>query len=369
MFEDVSGTQNDLGYWFCRIVQPNFVEDVNYTHADRRLDPSFTPNIKSVFDGKEEATYEFRNGTVGTTAEGDRYTLPDSASLAGDEDAYVKLLDESDAGRLTTYEAVPRFRKRPGDFVLEGSNNARIVIGRDRTGSVAAYEDDPDRGPRPRIPDEDLQVPGAGSIDLVAGVGQTEATAGKKARNTRDLEELSKGPKDVLAAEGDPDLLADRSRVLISQRTPVDENFGLSDFNGSLDISDEDNAGAIVVKSDKLRLIARSDIELLVTSFTSGDGGPVTDEDTSKWAAVIIKKNGDIIIRPSEQGMIRLGGPDADKALVCTDIPAVVAAGRVVQGPAGTAPLTTTMGGMLAGTGTPSQGLYASKVLVTAEKV
>lgn len=368
MFEDVDGTQNDLGYWFCRIVQPGFVEDLNYTHADRRTDPAFSPNLKETFDGNSAPVYEFRNGSVGITAEGERYTMPDTASLVGDEDEYESLMSDSDAGRVTTYEPIPRFRKRPSDLVLEGSNNARIVIGRDRTGAVASYDNDEERGPRPNTPSADAQDPAAGSIDMVVGAGQTEATGGRRSKNSRGAEELSKGPQELVEGEGDPDFDSDRSRILISQNSPIDENFGIDTFNQEFDVGNEDRSGSVVIKSDKLRLIARCDVELLVTDFTAGDSGPVSNEDTSKWATLIITRKGDIIVKPSNDGMIKLGGADADKALVCTDLPAVVAGGRVVQGPSGTPPLTTTMGGMIAGTGTPTQGLYASKVLVVAEK-
>lgn len=110
MFEDPSGTKNDLGYWMSRIATAEFVEDPNHTHQHRLNDPSFFPSTKDAFDGTQQAKYEFRNGAV--SQEGDeRYTVPETATAPGGDDAYVKLMTESDAGKLAVYEPVPRYRK------------------------------------------------------------------------------------------------------------------------------------------------------------------------------------------------------------------------------------------------------------------
>jgi hypothetical protein len=383
MFEDRSGQVPNLGYWMCRIVQPGFVEDANHTHPPRRDDQSFAPGLQEVFEGTDEPVYEFRNG-VAALDEGERYTDAESSPLGGDEDLYKTIMLDSDGGRLTTYEPVPRYRKRPADVVLEGTNNTLIVMGTDRVGPVAEYGPDPDVDPDnlrellPNIPISDAQLPGAGSIDLVAGRGQTPATGGTPVDNDLPAQEIGKSPTELSPAEGDPDLATDRSRVLIAQRTRVDTNLGTQVFNefeeaGVFQGSAQDEVGladdpvaapegdgAIVIKSDKVRIIARSDIEFLVTGYTRGDDGTmVTDDDTSHWAAVILKANGDIIMRPAAQGYIKLGGDEADKAIICTDFPAIAADGSVDA-----LPINTTMAGQLGGTGIKTQGAYATKILV-----
>lgn len=383
MFEDKAGITSDLGYWFCKIVQPGFVEDVNHTHPPRRDDPSFTPGTKDIYEGNDQAVYEFRNGPV-YVEEGERLTDDEGAPIPGGDDAYRRLLLESEGGLLSTYEPVPRFIKRPGDIAIEGSNNTLIVLGRDRTGQAATYgpneEVDPDggRGGLPSIPLTDAQGPGAGAIDLVAGRGQTPTTGGNVVENNLPAEEIGKSGTEIVETEGDPDLATDRSRILIAQRTLVDTNFGLQAFNiehegginqgGSQESApvtdDTSNApegdGAIVIKTDKVRIIARSDIELLVPGYTRDeDGNMVTDEDTSHWAAVVVKANGDIVMRPAAQGYIKLGSDNANKAIVCTDFPAVAADGTVTA-----PPINTTMAGQLGGTGIATQGAYASKILV-----
>jgi len=362
MFEDPSGTKNDIGYWMWRITEPSFVEDVNHTHHHRAHDPSFIAGTRDKFEGSSTAKYEFRNGSIGDV-DGQRYAIAESATLPNEgENAYQNLMTESDASKLVHLEAVPRFKKRPGDVVLEGSNNSLIVLGRDRIGAHATYKNEPQRGQIPEIPTDDNQDDGSGTIDIVVGRGQTSSTAGSIVKNSLDKNEIAKDSENLEQNEGDPDLKNDRSRVLLSQKTRVDKNLELDSFNATeFSISDDQNGeGCVVIKSDKLRLIARSDVELLVKGNERDNAGRLIDSnDTSNWAAIVIKSNGDIVFRPSTNGVIKLGADDADKALVCTDLPAINNAGQVRQA----GPLITTMGGQLL-TNVTGQGAVATKVLV-----
>lgn len=372
MFEDVEGTRNDLGYWMCRIVGPEFVDDVNHTHAPRAHDPSFAPGLQDKMS-EAKPTYELRNGTV-AESEGKRYTVASTATLPGGDDAYRRLTTETDAGPLVTHEAVPRYKKRPGEYAFEGTNNTLIVLGEDRTGASADVTPDDIRGNVPSIPSSD-KVQNAGFIDIVAGRGQTPATSGEVVQNDLPAEELAKAPGETSPQEGDPDLMNDRARVRVHQRTSVDSNFGLVEFNlefnggtlhgsasGVNDIADSvDGDGATVFKADKLRFIARSDIEILVTTYTRDDKGRmVTVDDTSKWAAVVIKANGDIVFRPAEQGFIKLGGDDAVHAVLVNDQPSAITDGEISA-----PPIVSTMGGFFGGTKIASQGKWARKLLAT----
>jgi hypothetical protein len=394
MFENQAGTSNDLGYWMCRIVEPGFVDDVNHTHAPRSLDPSFTPGIKDQFEGSTEPVYELRNGRA-DERDGQRYTIAETALIPGAENTYEKLSSDTDGGKTVIKEAVPRYRKRPGDTALEGSNNSLIVLGTDRNGEVAQYEIDAS-GMKVALgfPEKDDQDPGTAMIDLVVGRGQTEKTSGKKvdvksiSGHKLNHKELGKSAKELVKNEGDPDLINDRSRILISQRTKVDKNFGIDTFNAKLstgpiqgvssdqtkkNVKDSEKGdGAVVIKSDKIRLISRTDIELLVTSNVERDvnGNLVSSTNEDDFAVLVIKANGDIVLRPAKKGYIKLGGDDADKGLVCSDLPATGVDG-IVTG----APLTTTMGGLFAGSKlegsdkngpalAPGQAKFASKILV-----
>jgi len=394
MFENPTGTKNDMGYWMCRIVEPGFVEDVNHTHPPRAFDPSFNPGIKDNFEGSDTPKYEFRNGRADERDDG-RYTIAETATMPGEEDAYEGLLKNTDGGRLSQLEPVPRYRKRPGDTVFEGTNNTLIVLGRDRTGAAAKYKVDAISGATvvDSVPDGDIKT-SAGVIDIVAGRGQIGSTLGAEVDSTSisggptGFKELGKSAKELVKDEGDPDFMSDRSRVYIAQKTHVDSNFGLSLVNTELStgtvqgaggdaekkkVSDsEDGDGAIVIKSDKVRLIARSDLEIVVTSYVSRDakGNIVASSDDLDFAIVAVKANGDIVFRPSRKGYIKLGGDDAKYGIVCSDVP-VVAENGGVTGP----PLSTTMGGFFAGSKksgqndngpalSANQAKFANKVLI-----
>ena len=300
----------------------------------------------------------------------------------GSEDSFETILTDSDASQTTQYESVPRFRKRPGDVALEGTNNTLIVLGTDRVGPIANYIEPQDKKYRVKIPeqsDQDLKQ-SAGSIDIVVGRGQSESTSGKIVSTTNITtssdkkgkeihKELGKSKEDITKLEGDPDLKNDRSRVLISQRTKVDSNFDLKKYNDSFkdkghDISDSKSGdAAIVIKTDKIRIIARSDVEIIVTGNDvkkSPDGQDIkTQKDgPDEWASIVVATDGSIIFKPSKKGYIKLGSENASKALLCTDKDAIASDGNVSS-----PPVVDTMGGFI-GTNEAGQGTWAKKILV-----
>lgn len=384
IFEDPNAGKKEMGYWICRISEPHLVDDVNHTHHAAQLDHSFNPGLKKRFEGKDQPVYELRNGKTMSDKKDVRFVPKESKILSDDDPtAFEKLLTESDASTMMQYEMVPRFKKRPGDVALEGSNNTLIVLGTDRVGPIAQHDLDssaPARGIVPEATHNDM-VGNAGSIDIVAGRGYTPLTGGKEASTTRIADgkelkkELAKHPDALAPNEGDPDFYQDRSRVLISQRTKVDTNFGLAKYNNSnLKIADSgDGDAAVVIKSDKIRIIARSDISLLVTNFQVPTGTVFKNgvEDTKQWASVTIKANGDIVFTPSEKGVLKLGGDDADKAILCTSVAATNSDGTVKS-----LPIATTAGGFVGTTGgnvdgsavsltsPPDLGTFSKKVLI-----
>jgi hypothetical protein len=368
MFEHPDAKINDLGYWMCRIVQPNFVEDVNYTHADRQFDPSFLPGLSDVFEGTANPKYEFHNGAVDTdNASGKRYVVADTSSMPGDDNVYPNLLQKTDASKITQYESVPRYRKRAADVSFEGSNNTLITLGTDRTGPVSDYSSDPDMGQVPKSHDADTSGPGAGAIDLVVGRGQTSDTGGKVEANILG-KELGKAKPDLQAKEGDVDLVYDRSRVLISQKTKPDTNFKItsvvSAHSSQSSISDDSGVGAITIKTDKVRIIAREDVVILVTAASDkDDNGNIKDPgtpDPSKCASIIIRKNGDIVFTPSSTGVIRLGGDDATLSPLCTRVGNSPGMPSPIPPPS---PIVDTMGGAQ-GAADGLNGTFATKVLL-----
>ena len=379
-YEHPHAALREIGYWFCKITEPHFVDDVNHTHTGDQLDPGLFRSVLDRAQEKQSDPKELRNGLIKKDENGLRLVDQQSLLINSDkDDVFEKLITQTDAAGLMQYEPVPRFTKRPGDVVLEGSNNALIVLGTDRTGPIASYMSGT-RGFEPSIPETDTKG-FAGSIDIVAGRGTVEYTGGAVRSTTKilDGQELKKeiDKIDVRLDEGNPDFFNDRSRILVSQKTKPDFNFYLSDYMDATHSSEDspeatvkDSPGgdaAIVIKSDKVRIIARSDISFVVTNWEpnvnnqTGATFKSDDLDQTKWASITIKRNGDIVFTPSSKGYIKLGSDFADKAILCTDLPAVAAEGKVTF-PDG----ILTSGADVVGIG-KKKGTFASKILVSTE--
>jgi len=406
IFENPEGNR-EIGYWMCSVVQPHFIDDVNHTFMPQALRTAPPPAAKP-----EDFPYQLRNGlTYLAKQENDAskfsIRVDEKSRLLPDprEDIFERLVngDMSDAGNLIQYEKIPRFFKRPGDLAIEGSNNSLIVLGTDRASQLANYYAKnldnttegiaklksisrglvPNRISRDVIPDLEGET---GCVDIVVGRGYTQEKGGKSLQvvSINNAKEVVKEELDKInppSNEGDPDVVSDRSRIQVSQRSYVDEKFNLSSYFSSKakDVTSSAQGDAtVVIKSDKIRLIARSDISLVVTNYTEttdsetlsaqGLNFPYKTEeiDQKKWASLTITSKGDIIFTPSELGIIKLGGEDADKAILCTDNLAPGAAGKpqVTEGKVSYKPGLISTGADLVGTGKPKQGTFATKILV-----
>jgi len=348
-----SGNPSGIGYWLTRKCATLDVDDINFTHGPRE---SLSMREVEAPDGSPLKTYE-------------GVDLEDSANpmgfpLGGGRVKSNNLIPDIDGGSAFEYiitnsnsyqtqftsEPVPRFSKRSPDFTLQGSNNTLICLGEDRGRNSALTEGN--TIPVKVAGDPDLY--GRGAIDIVAGrsvliaplaanetvrdalvadtISETSAAltldpaAGFTAealdvktmltlpaavgKNARDKSEIDKTP-DVTEsskdgsnpAEGDPDFINDLSRIYISMKTNVDENFEIETKDTAMVKSDGDVPG-IVIKSDQVRIIAREDVKFMV--------GPADD-----GAAIVLKADGNIVFIPGAKGVIKLGGDDASKAVLC----------------------------------------------------
>lgn len=317
MIENPDARSLEIAYWFCRIVEPHTSDDVNHSHPGRSAEPSLNPGVKERHDNENQGTaesgenvwHELRNG-VAVLRGDERITSTEGVILKNEtEDVFENLITKTEAARLMTYESIPRFRKRPGDVTLEGSNNALIVLGTDRSGSI-------------EISDNKKTV-NSGLIDIVVGRGQTEATFGKATSTTsikdakgkkkgKELKkEINKTPDVLKTTEGDPDLKNDRSRIYVAQRTEVDKNFGLEEYNKKDDYKFELNTkkegdSGIIEKSDKIRIIGRKDVQITVLGFEEKDGKVVDAEnDDNRCTITINGKTGKIFIDAKQSISVR----------------------------------------------------------------
>lgn len=341
VFKENNKATVEYGYWVCRVTEPRDIDDLNITHADRKLDTTT----------KKGEPPTFANGALIKGKDGPQ-NAGVTATILGKEDEFEQIIQESDAGKLIDFETVPRYTARPGDHVLQGSNNTLISLGTDRISGAAETETNPDaktrKGKRVKAKPKDDVKKGSGTIDMVVGRGQEKSKSkAKTVQNTLKNDEVEKREDDE--KEGDPDFENDLSRIYISMKTAADDNFKIKTTKLEAPLKKGAEDAAIVVKSNHLRFIARKEIRILVQ--------PKFDSPDSDCAAIVIKESGDIILVPATKGIVKLGGDDADKAILCTNAGAVNGGGTVSA-----PPLVTTMGGIFGAGG--AHGMFASKVMI-----
>ena len=309
LFEDPM-TLKGRGYWISRITSPVDVEDANYTHYDREGSP-ITPEGAESFtkiEGDDLKVIEslnpgFPNGPVHVIPNYDEYTLTSADTDEGPPrpgEAFEKIVADSVEANDFMIEPVPRFTKRPGDLVLQGSHNATIVLG-----SARGYKDtDQIDITKSNAHLESALTPGLGAIDLVVGRGRINVdiktlagegevdsawplapdgdklvkppgatpmrTEPQVIMNARKSLETDKNPNvlnDEISnvqsnvSEGDPDFVNDAARLYLTMKSNPDEDFALiadkvpSLFEGAL--SPVADRACSVLKADEVRIIAR----------------------------------------------------------------------------------------------------------------
>jgi hypothetical protein len=353
----------EIYYWMCRVPEANQVDDINYTHADRKF---------IIFENQD--IVENSTSTIQKTesqSQQEAYSQPEFPNGNGESPNinvdYSILREESESFKDVTLEAVPRFNKRPGDFVLQGSNNTLICLGEDR-----GWVESPTPGNTSNVikSQEQRETGFNGTIDIVAGRGFpvseesntiNSATVVKDGvetspsivLNTSGTIETNKNPFDGQSSnnsvEGDPNFVTDLSRVYISMKTKADTNFGIQ--VPGFEVENETAEPAVVIKTDHARIVARQDLKIMIG-----------DPDTG--SAVVLKADGNIVFVPGPEGVIKLGGDDADKAIVAATVENSGAANA--GGTVSATGITTTMGGVIGveDAGFPGTGVFATKVLV-----
>lgn len=301
-------TPDQVYYWLCRKPGDYISEDVNYTHIDRIVNrptsdgaPGIEPqkSAKDAYNGVSSAAPNFPQGKTDSVYDKTSGKFFDDANIIKQSQEYNENFIQ---------EAVPRLVRQPGDFVMQGSNNSTIVLGSSEN------------------------ISGKGIIDIVAG----RPLNTNSVINSRGYSETDKSN----AATADNQLnQGGAARVYLGMSENADYDFGIS-IDG---ISGSGTGSCVVLKGAQVRLIATDDVK--ITVGTTGAG-------------IIIKPDGNIVIIPSATGVIKLGGDDADKAILCQT------AVQAIPGNITAAPVISTAGGIIGAKEIIGTGLFASKVLV-----
>ena len=230
VFEDFQKYGFRYGKWMTRASEGLPVEDPNFTHSDRRFESIYFTEQRVSQSLSRRDTARFTPSFPNGGGESSTFSIPQTNTTTN---PYDLLYEASITGNLRhQYEVVPRWTKRPQEFVIQGMNNALIMLGQDRIGYV---------GPE----NETEQRRYAGTIDVVTGrsryrLRNTDNTipANQQSRkltspfvvqNSRSLDEVDKTPKlnnrlEQLR-EGDPDFIHDAARIYVSMKTLGDVNF------------------------------------------------------------------------------------------------------------------------------------------------
>ena len=297
IFNEQPGVRSEKLYWICRIPESIHVEDVNFTHGERRWGSKVDQNNSN--NKIDDGTGNFTDSRILTFQNGPNL-VPRLAPLGGeDSKIFNNIIKNSKENKLFSFEPVPRLTKRPGDLVIQGSNNSSITLGtlsgwdfqerptKDNTKNSAAIGSS-------ILGKSSLQQEKQGSVDIVVGRGRIfkdskSAVGNPKERNglsennsTRPLvvenelgfevdknvatqqnnQEVNKSTGNLKTnpQEGDPDLILDASRVLLASNAKIDLMFksgpeGVASNFGSATQNLE--GAAVAIKSDHIRLIAR----------------------------------------------------------------------------------------------------------------
>ena len=296
LFGDIRATTS---YWISRVHDILPLEDANYTSPTRDvsnllLTASIAPDKRLEDFPNEVSPSVF---VLSPPLEKGK-KAPTKEELQGEMKRIVK---ESAEAAQVIMEPAPRMTKRPGDLVLQGSNNTSICLGIDRGFDHANRPAD-----RKSSNSSDVPAEKAGSIDIVAGRGRyfdtneneikkprkkaniggsKNSTAPFVVKNSLDKFEVDKDPaasqetddksdlvKEGVGApadpgnqktnpsEGDPDFLADAARIYISEKSEIDKKLGLDVIKAKgfeAQPTPQPPAPVVAVKADHIRIVAR----------------------------------------------------------------------------------------------------------------
>lgn len=281
-------------YWLCRISGTKNASDINYTHWPRSFSQGGSGTESDEMRTSEKAAMAASTPESSTSITKLVESFPNKSKTgsvferkpetpqnpSGGPDPFKTLPSTSLSYQQLVLEPVPNYTKRPGDMVLQGSNNTLICLGQDRGWTAS---DDTATITESETSNAYVK-PGefSGAIDIVAGRSRYMPPTAMNAKaegdsfertNTRIIEnkrenlEMMKDPIKLGLtrnnAGGDPDLIVDASRLLVSMKTSADDNFGITSENKNSSAGFESpiepitDAAYVVAKSDEIRIIAR----------------------------------------------------------------------------------------------------------------
>lgn len=247
----------EIGYWISRVCEPSHVEDVNFSFFSRTYvqNPKKPSQTSSKFD--EANTLVGPDGSVTAILANDKIDENSTTqtfsylSPTNDPQEMVSLVNY--AKEIHRFHPVPRYTKRVGDLVLQGSNNALIMLGEER--GQSAIDSDEIFGSQN---DDDVK-PNSPAIDIVVGRGRSNLTSGFKIRNEIGIEEIDK--RENPPYEGDANFVDDASRIyMTANSTDTSDDWhpeNLLNLQMPAGPFLKGTGSFLVAKSDNIRIVGR----------------------------------------------------------------------------------------------------------------
>ena len=332
-------------YWLSRVHGPLHVEDANYAHLDRRYflsSPTNDPEVKNYFEGLNNS---FPNGIPVDENDDFQSLAVQFDNLDQDPpNPYDLIVGAAVESSSIVNEPVPRYTPRPGDLVIQGSNNAAIALTTNR-----GYDSS-------NRPNSDLITTNAkidannaddflqsGCIDIVVGRGRLPkdtkqpansifeslvdsqptptSTAVAVAKNLRQQYESAKNLSlleknettwksngQINPNEGDVDLINDSARIHVAMSFDADSALNLTDqyppipsagdpANQGNSIEGAGRNASIIARADEIRIVARKQDENEINgSIKIVKEGIANDEGGNGRAVIIMQPDGTIMI-------------------------------------------------------------------------
>lgn len=204
---------NTLGYWMSKRTTDEFIDDTNFTFNSRSTISNYVNLEKLSRDDKVVENI---------------YT-----SRSTDNIDYAQIALESSSSKRLVYEAIPRIKKKPSDFLVKGSHNLFMNF--------------TDGGKKETA-----------TLIISAGRAQAQSNKFDKIINTAGLEENNKasaisGEGQSNSNEGEIDISTDKATIIVSEN-----GSHLSTFDGE-SFSD---LSLFFAKADEIRVIARENISI-----------------------------------------------------------------------------------------------------------
>jgi len=281
MFEEYDPPgRSAIGYWISRVHGPRHVEDTNYAYNRRtyKTSTSSASNKKRTSDKFSEKESESSSAADPSSPT----QLDSTESPTTNPTEIIELIQH--AGKFHRFDAVPRYTKRPGDFILQGSNNSLLMLGEER-GHTGLTD--------PEVSASLLGVLGGKpAIDMVVGRKMTSSTKTISMELLNSEIDKRVGP-DEPANEGEANFTDDAARIYITANSDdVEGPDALLSLRSPSDAYPEtDNkknqiGSFVVTKADNLRLISRKSVKIIKEP-------PISPaERTLDGSAIIMNDNG-----------------------------------------------------------------------------